>query len=139
MPNRQILQGSWNEVQGKIREKWGQLTDDDLQNVKGNVDQLVGLIQRKTGEARKSIESYIDEISADGANLAGRTLEGAREFTNQAATAVRDGYENVADGLRDRYADAERMIQERPATSAAVALGAGVFLGLMLGLCLRSR
>lgn len=139
MPNQQTLQGSWNEIQGKLRERWGQLTNDDLQNVKGNVDQLVGLIQRKTGEARKSIETYLDELTSDGGNLAGRAAETAREYTSQAATALRDGYENVSDGMRDRYAQAERMIQDRPATSAAVALGAGIFLGVLLGLSLRNR
>lgn len=137
--NQQILQGSWNEIRGKIRERWGQLTDDDLQNVQGNVDQLVGLIQRKTGEARKNIEGYLTEMTAEGGNMAARAAETAREYTSQAATAVREGYETVADEMRDRYAQAERMIQERPAMSAAVALGAGVFLGVMVGLCLRSR
>jgi uncharacterized protein YjbJ (UPF0337 family) len=139
MANQQTLQGSWNEIQGKIRERWGQLTDDDLQNVKGNVDQLVGLIQRKTGEARRSIESYINELTSDGAGVANRAMESAREYTNQAASAVRHGYENVADEMRDRYSQAERMIHDRPATSAAVALGAGVCLGILVGLCLRSR
>lgn len=139
MANQQTLQGSWNEIQGKLRQRWGQLSGDDLQNVKGNVDQLVGLIQRKTGETRKSIEAYIDELTSEGGNLAGRAAEAAREYTNQAATALRDGYENVADEVRDRYAQAEHMIQERPAMSAAVALGAGVFLGVMVGLCMRGR
>jgi len=51
MINEQVLQGNWNEIKGKIRSKWGQLTNDDLQSFDGNVDRLVGLIQRKTGEA----------------------------------------------------------------------------------------
>ena len=52
MVNEQVLSGKWNEISGKIREKWGQLTDDDMQTFHGNATQLVGLIQRKTGEAR---------------------------------------------------------------------------------------
>src|SRR5262245_7846004 len=56
MVNQQTLQGNWNEIKGKLRSKWGQLTNDDLQTAHGNVDQLIGLIQRKTGEARSSIE-----------------------------------------------------------------------------------
>ena len=38
MINQQVLQGNWNELKGKIRSKWGQLTNDDLQNFDGNVD-----------------------------------------------------------------------------------------------------
>ena len=61
MVNQQTLQGNWNEIKGKLRNKWGQLTNDDLQSVHGNVDQLIGLIQRKTGEARNSVEQFLEE------------------------------------------------------------------------------
>ena len=56
MLNQQTLQGNWNEIKGKLQSKWGTLTDDDIAIFNGNVDQLVGTIQRKTGEARASIE-----------------------------------------------------------------------------------
>ena len=52
MVNTQKLQGSWNTLRGKIKDKWSNLTDDDLQFASGNIDQLVGKIQHKTGEAR---------------------------------------------------------------------------------------
>src|SRR5204863_284881 len=58
MVNAQTLQGHWEEVKGKLREKWGQLTGDDLERFSGDVDKLVGLIQRKTGVARSAIEEY---------------------------------------------------------------------------------
>ena len=64
MVNAQTLQGNWNEVKGKLRSKWGQLTGDELQQFNGNVEQLVGTIQRKTGAARDSIEHYLGELSA---------------------------------------------------------------------------
>jgi eukaryotic-like serine/threonine-protein kinase len=65
--NRQALQGNWDEIRGQLRSKWGQLTSDDLQTFNGNVDQLVGLIQRKTGEARSSVENFLDELTTSGA------------------------------------------------------------------------
>ena len=58
--NIQALKGNWNEIKGKLRNKWGQLTNDDLQQARGNIDQLVGLIQRKTGEARTSVEKFLE-------------------------------------------------------------------------------
>src|SRR3954463_12592229 len=66
MVNQQTLQGNWNEIKGKLRNKWGQLTNDDLQSAQGNIDQLVGLIQRKTGEARNSIEKFLEDATASG-------------------------------------------------------------------------
>ena len=61
MANQQTLEGNWNEIAGKLRSKWGQLSNDDLEKFKGNTSQLVGLIQRKTGEARDKIETYVIE------------------------------------------------------------------------------
>ena len=52
MVNQQTLTGHWNEVRGKLKEKWGQLSDDDLRSFSGSIDQLVGRIQEKTGDAR---------------------------------------------------------------------------------------
>ena len=42
MVNQQVLTGKWNEVSGKLKEKWGKLSDDDLRGFNGNVEQLVG-------------------------------------------------------------------------------------------------
>ncbi len=66
MVNTQVLQGQWNQVRGQLKKKWGQLTDDDLRFNNGNIDQLVGKIQHKTGEAREAIEQYLDELTSQG-------------------------------------------------------------------------
>ncbi|QIA09318.1 CsbD family protein [Draconibacterium halophilum] len=54
-----IIKGKWNLVKGKLKEKYGQLTDDDLQYVEGKEDQLIGRLQEVTGKAR---EELIEEI-----------------------------------------------------------------------------
>ena len=84
MINAQTLQGNWNEITGKLRSKWGALTADDLAVFNGNVDQLVGTIQRKTGEARESIEQFFEQFSADGAVAFSRAGESVRAFAQQA-------------------------------------------------------
>ena len=54
-----IVEGKWNVVKGKLKEKYGQLTDDDLEYAEGKEDQLIGRIQELTGRAR---EELIEEI-----------------------------------------------------------------------------
>lgn len=49
------LKGNWNIVKGKLKEKYGELTDDDLAYVEGKEDQLLGRIQKRTGEAEETI------------------------------------------------------------------------------------
>lgn len=56
------FKGSWNEVKGKIKQKWGDLTDDDLKFQEGKEDELVGRIQRKTGESREEVIKYINSL-----------------------------------------------------------------------------
>jgi len=139
MVNTQTLQGHWNEIKGKLRNKWGQLTNDELQSFNGNVDQLVGMIQRKTGEARSSVEHYLEELTANGASAIGQASETVREYAQQAAGAVQEGSKQAMDQVRRGYDDAEEMIRQRPGESAAVCFGVGVLVGALLGIALRSR
>jgi len=53
------LKGNWNILKGKLKEKYGELTDDDLIYVEGQEDQLVGNIQKRTGEAEDDIKRLL--------------------------------------------------------------------------------
>jgi uncharacterized protein YjbJ (UPF0337 family) len=61
--NKLQIKGDWNIAKGKIKQKWGKLTDDDLQFVDGKEDELVGRIQKRTGEARENVERALEEFS----------------------------------------------------------------------------
>lgn len=58
------IEGKWTELKGKARENWGELTDDELDQAKGNREQMVGLIQQKYGKAKEVAEKEVDEWSA---------------------------------------------------------------------------
>jgi len=139
MVNAQTLQGNWNEIKGKLRNKWGQLTNDELQQFGGNVDQLVGLIQRKTGEARSSVEHYLEELTANGASAFSQASETVRGYAQQAATAVQDTTKKATEYVNEGYEQAEEMVRQRPVESAAVVFGAGLLVGMVLGLAFRAR
>jgi len=55
-----IMQGQWQQLHGQIRKKWGMLTDDDLDQLEGGTDQLVGLLQAKYGYARDRAQHEVD-------------------------------------------------------------------------------
>lgn len=55
------VKGDWNIAKGKLKQKYGQLTDDDLQFVEGQEDELIGRIQKRTGDSKDAIERFIDE------------------------------------------------------------------------------
>jgi uncharacterized protein YjbJ (UPF0337 family) len=57
------VEGKWKQASGKVKEKWGKLTDDDLQTIAGKRDQLVGRIQERYGIARDVAEKQVEEFS----------------------------------------------------------------------------
>jgi uncharacterized protein YjbJ (UPF0337 family) len=59
-----ILKGKWMQLKGSVREKWGQLTDDDVDRVGGSVERLVGLIQERYGYAKQQAEAEVDSFLA---------------------------------------------------------------------------
>ena len=63
--NKDQIEGSWRQLKGRVKEKWGELTDDDLDKIEGKKEQLAGLIQRRTGEAREKIQRQLDEWSSE--------------------------------------------------------------------------
>ena len=61
--NKLEIKGDWNIIKGKLKQKWAKLTDDDLKFVDGQQDELLGRIQKKTGEGREVVEKAIKEAS----------------------------------------------------------------------------
>ena len=65
--SQDILKGQWKQISGKIKEWWGDLTDDDVQRIDGNQEKLVGALQQKYGYAKEralsEISRRIDEFS----------------------------------------------------------------------------
>jgi uncharacterized protein YjbJ (UPF0337 family) len=61
--NAQTLKGNWNIIKGRLRQKWSELTDDDLQYVEGKEEELYGRIQKRTGERREMVQQAIREAS----------------------------------------------------------------------------
>ena len=53
------IKGDWNITKGKLKQQWANLTDDDLQYIEGKKDELVGRIQKRTGETREAVEKAI--------------------------------------------------------------------------------
>ncbi len=58
------IKGDWNILKGKLKQKWATLTDDDLEFIEGKQEELLGRIQKRTGETREAVEDAIKEHRA---------------------------------------------------------------------------
>jgi uncharacterized protein YjbJ (UPF0337 family) len=61
--NKDIASGKWTQFKGKLRESWGDLTDDEVEQTKGNAQQLAGLLQERYGLAKDQAEKEIEALT----------------------------------------------------------------------------
>jgi len=59
MSNNLKLKGNWNELKGKLKAKYGELTDNDLIYAEGQEDQLLGKLQKKTSETKENLKKFL--------------------------------------------------------------------------------
>jgi len=59
--NKLQIKGEWNDLKGRAKSAWGELTDDDLAKIDGDRDRLVGAIQKRAGVAKEEAERQVDD------------------------------------------------------------------------------
>jgi len=62
--NWDTISGKWMQVKGQVKEKWGKLTDDELEQIEGKRDRLAGVLQEKYGYAKEEAETQLKEFEA---------------------------------------------------------------------------
>jgi len=144
MLTREELQGSWTSLKGQIRERWGQITDDELQQVHGDAEQFLGLLQRKTGQSRQELEKFVRQSMEKGQSMLDRgqqfaqqAADTARDYAQRASQSMREGYDSMEQGLEEGYEEAQTMVRNRPLESLTAAFGAGLVAGVLVSLMLR--
>lgn len=60
--NKDLFQGRWHELKGKVKEKWGKLTDNDLTEINGKTESLLGKLQKHYGYAKDRAEKELHEF-----------------------------------------------------------------------------
>jgi len=111
--NSHVLAGQWKQISGELKSWWGELTDDDVYWVDGEIDKLTGLLQEKYGYTRKQAEQEIDRrLQVYGDKVAGIVASvsaKAQEFgataakkANEAAPLIGEKMESLATSIRER-------------------------------------
>lgn len=136
---KEEAQGTWNHLAGAVKTKYAQITGDDLAGVNGNIQQLAGLIQKKTGKAKEEIDEFLRSVSGTAATTVGRISEAASDMATKATETLRDGYDYARVASRDGIKAATETVQHRPGESMLLAMGIGVVAGLIIGTTMCGR
>lgn len=128
MTTQEQLIGTWNELKGRIEEEWGEIADDEWTECQGSVDRIVGLIQRRTGEARQEIQQKMEAW-----------CEQSGHVFSDATAAVQDYASQAVEFAKQNFGEAQDVVKRHPAESVIVSFGTGLLLGVVLGLVSKSR
>ena len=60
--NADILKGKWNQLRGEIRSRWGKITDDDVNQIQGETEKMIGKLQERYGYSRQQAERELNEF-----------------------------------------------------------------------------
>jgi uncharacterized protein YjbJ (UPF0337 family) len=60
--DRDVIEGHWTEIKGRLREAYGDLTDDDVEEAKGDREQMEGVLQQKLGQSKDDVRQTVDRI-----------------------------------------------------------------------------
>ena len=139
MVTREELTGRWNEVKGRLQQHWGQLTEDDLRRAKGSADELVGVVQQKTGATRREVEDFLTNVVQQGSQARERASEAAEQYADvaqqyaaEAGQYMRDNYRRAADVSSEYSERLSHSVRNRPAESLAIAFGLGLVAGALV-------
>ena len=131
--------GQWEQVTGAIRDRYSQITSEDISRAKGNLLQLIGTIQEKTGESRERIDHFLRSVSERTTEYVNRLYDMTSDYASTAATGLRDSYGRVSSSVSEGVDSAKDSIQRRPMESVLTAFGVGVVAGIVAGLTFGSR
>jgi uncharacterized protein YjbJ (UPF0337 family) len=60
--NKDQVNGKWEQIMGRAKKAWGELTDDDFKKAEGSVDKLYGVIQERFGDTKEAIKAKLDQL-----------------------------------------------------------------------------
>lgn len=139
MITNEEVRSNWKSVIGVVKEKFGQITGDELTSLEGNLDKLIGLIQRKSGQSREWVEDFITDATGSTKDVVKRFTDSTTQYASQAADVVRENYDHLSDVAQRGYDSTRKTVSKRPLESLAIALGCGVLAGLLIGISMASK
>lgn len=122
--NTDIFEGRWKQMRGELRSWWGKLTEDDLENIAGHKDKLLGVLQEKYGYTREEARREVDRRLQEYDERMGQTMQNAAhdEASNggSMADAAKGKIKESAAGAATKVAQAASVVGEKIGSLAEV-------------------
>ena len=93
--------GNWDEIKGKLKQQYAQLTDEDLSYAEGKGDELLGKLQDKLGKGKAEVTKIINDLTGKGENVADKAKDAANKGADAAKDAAHKGFDSAKDAIHD--------------------------------------
>lgn len=99
--------GNWDDIKGKLKQQYAQLTDEDLTYAEGKGDELLGKLQEKLGKGKAEVTKIINDLTSKGGDLADKAKDAVSQGADKAKSVVSEGADKAKDAA-DKGADAAK-------------------------------
>jgi uncharacterized protein YjbJ (UPF0337 family) len=121
-------------MRGRVKERWGRLTDDDLTVIAGRRDQLEGMIQERYGyakeRARKEIEDWYRSMESNLADQIESLRSGIQSLSSTVERIAQEQFPRARSRAIEAFDDVEDVVKRNPLAVIAIALGLGFLIGV---------
>lgn len=128
------VEANWKQVKGRVKERWGELTDDDLTAIAGRRDRLEGVIQERYGyakeRARKEVDAWYRSMESDLAEQIESLRSGIQNLASTVERIAEEQFPRARSRATAALSDAEQAVKRNPLVVIAIALGLGLLLGV---------
>jgi uncharacterized protein YjbJ (UPF0337 family) len=129
------VEGNWKQMKGRVKERWGELTDDDLTAIAGRRDRLEGVIQERYGYAKERVRREIEDWYRSMESNLSEEIESLRSGIQSLSSTVERIAQEQLPHARVRATDAikqaEDAVKRNPILVVAIALGLGLLIGVL--------
>ncbi len=124
--NTDQIRDQWNSITGRLRDHWSELSEQDFRRVRGNVDQLIGMVQKRTGATRGEVEHLINRVVSDGNRLGHQVSDAASRYAADASDFLHDQYDLLSERASDYSRRTANAVRARPTEALVLAFSLGV-------------
>jgi uncharacterized protein YjbJ (UPF0337 family) len=91
--NEDTVKGKWKEIKGEVRKMWGKVTDDELEQTKGDLTAISGIVQQRYGETKESVQTKLNDYFQSFEKGAARVAEKTKEAVAAASDSAHQKFD----------------------------------------------
>ena len=109
--NSDIIQGKWKQASGDVKKFFGKLSDNDLQQINGNSEKMLGVLQERYGYSRDQAETEWKKFTKDRGDMWNDASNSVKDAAHDAGNAIKDTAHDMKNAVKDKATDLKNAVK----------------------------